>query len=170
MRELAVDADATGIVVGIAASTFNAPVTEGLIAGALEWLEAAGAEDVTVVRVGGAFELPALAKHLAEAGYGVVVALGAVIEGETDHYHHIANRTSEGLMRVMLDTGVPVAFGVLTTRDAESALARSAPGPHNKGREAAEAAVRLYRAREAIVRDRRTTEAAARSSARSRGF
>ena len=96
---------------------------------------------VTVVEVAGAFELPLIAQELAPA-HDAVVALGAVIEGETDHYEHIAHRASEGLMRVMLDTGTPVAFGILTVRDPEHARLRSAPGPENKGAEAAEAAVR----------------------------
>lgn len=70
-----------------------------------------------------------------------VVALGAVIEGETDHYEHVAHRASEGLMRVALDTGVPISFGILTTRAREHARVRSAPGEDNKGAEAAAAAV-----------------------------
>jgi len=79
---------------------------------------------------------------VATNGYDAVVCLGAVIEGDTDHYEHVAHRASEGLMRVQLDTGVPTAFGILTTRDVESAIERSRPGSTNKGREAAMAAVR----------------------------
>ncbi len=133
--------DASGLRVAVAWAAFNEPVTAGLREGALQALHEAGARDVTVIEVPGAFELPLVARRLAEGGHDVVVALGAVIEGETDHYAHVANRASEGLMRVMLDTGVPVGFGVLTTRDAASALARSRPGPGNKGAEAARAAV-----------------------------
>ncbi len=133
--------DASGLRVAVAWAAFNEPVTAGLRDGALQALEDAGAADVTVVEVPGAFELPLVARHLAAAGHDAVVALGAVIEGETDHYAHVAHRASEGLMRVMLDTGVPIGFGVLTTRDAASALARSRPGPGNKGAEAARAAV-----------------------------
>ena len=70
-----------------------------------------------------------------------MVALGAVIDGETDHYEHVAHRASEGLMRVMLDTGKPVAFGVLTVRQEKHALVRSQAGPGNKGAEAAAAVV-----------------------------
>jgi 6,7-dimethyl-8-ribityllumazine synthase len=79
---------------------------------------------------------------MAKGGYGAIVVLGAVVAGETDHYEHIANRASEGLMRVMLDTGVPVSFGILTVREPAHAFARSAPDEHNKGREAASAAIR----------------------------
>ena len=134
--------DATGLRIGIVQSTFNAPITDGLLAGALTVLEQAGAEEITLVKVPGAFELPLVARTLVDAGCDAVVAVGAVVLGETDHYEHIAHRTSEGLQQVMLETGVPVAFGVLTVRHAEHAYARSAPGPLNKGAEAAEAAIR----------------------------
>ena len=80
------------------------------------------------VEAPGAFELPLIAQKLARSGYDAVVCLGAVIEGDTDHYEHVAHRASEGLMRVQLDEGVPVAFGVLTVRDIDQATIRSAPG------------------------------------------
>jgi 6,7-dimethyl-8-ribityllumazine synthase len=131
---------AAGLRVAVAWAAFNEDVTGGLRDGAVAWLEASGAT-VRVVEVPGAFELPLVAQHLA-ASHDAVVALGAVIEGDTDHYEHVAHRTSEGLMRVMLDTGTPVAFGVLTVRTPEHALKRSLPGPGNKGAEAAAAAVR----------------------------
>jgi len=134
--------DASDLRVAVLQSTFNSTITEGLLQGALARLAEAGAGEVTVVRVAGAFELPLVARTVAEAGYDAVVALGAVVLGETDHYEHIAHRTSEGLQAAMLETGVPVAFGVLTVRSPEPALARSALGPRNKGAEAAEAAVR----------------------------
>ena len=136
------DLDATGIRVGVVRSLFNRPVTDGLLEGALAVLAEARAQDVTVVDVEGAFEAPLAAQKMVQGGYDAVIVLGAVVEGETDHYEHIANRASEGLMRVMLDAGVPVTFGILTVRDPAHAYARSAPDEHNKGREAAEAAVR----------------------------
>ncbi|MCB1245939.1 MAG: 6,7-dimethyl-8-ribityllumazine synthase [Acidimicrobiia bacterium] len=122
-------------------STFNADITDGLRRGALEYLTEAGATGVTVLDVPGAFELPLLAQACAEEGHDAIVCLGAVIEGDTDHYEHVASRTSEGLMRVQLDTGVPVAFGVLTVRSVDQAIVRAAPGSGNKGREAAAAAI-----------------------------
>ncbi|MCL1692625.1 MAG: 6,7-dimethyl-8-ribityllumazine synthase [Actinomycetia bacterium] len=134
--------DAGDLRIGVVRSLFNRPVTEGLLDGALAVLDEAGATDVTVVDVEGAFETPLVAQTMAQAGYDAIVVLGAVVEGETDHYEHIAGRASEGLMRVMLDTGVPVSFGILTVRDPSHAFARSAPDEHNKGREAAEAAIR----------------------------
>lgn len=139
--DTASDLDGSGLKVGIAVSTFNETVTDGLLAGAREALAASGVQDVVVVRVPGAFELPVVAQKLARGGCDAVIALGAVIMGGTDHYDHVAHRCSEGLMRVSLDEGIPVTFGVLTTREASASIERSRPGPGNKGVEAAEAAV-----------------------------
>ncbi len=141
MPEIEGAADARGMRVGVVVSTFNEAVTVGLLAGAREALAAAGAPDPTVVKVPGSFELPVVARALAEAGHDCVVALGAVIKGETDHYEHVATQAIAGLQQVALETGVPVGLGVLTTRRVEQARARSLPGPGNKGAEAALAAV-----------------------------
>lgn len=141
-EELRGDLDAADLRVCVVRSLFNRPVTDGLLVGALALLDEAGAGDVTVIGVEGAFEAPLVAQNMALDGYDAVIVLGAVVEGETDHYEHIAHRASEGLMRVMLDTGVPVSFGILTVREPAHAFARSAPDHRNKGREAAEAAVR----------------------------
>lgn len=132
---------AEGLRVGVVTAMFNEQITTGLKSGAVEFLEEAGASEIFEVEAPGAFELPLMAQHLAEAGYDAVVCLGAVIEGDTDHYEHVAHRASEGLMRVQLDTGVPISFGILTVRTVEAAVARSQPGETNKGREAAIAAV-----------------------------
>jgi 6,7-dimethyl-8-ribityllumazine synthase len=122
-------------------STFNSSITDGLRDGAVGYLEEVNTAEIVSVAVPGAFELPLVAQKLALEGFDAVVCLGAVIEGDTDHYEHVAHRTSEGLMRVQLDTGVPIAFGVLTVRTVEAARVRSEPGDANKGREAAIAAV-----------------------------
>jgi len=132
--------EATGLSIGVVRSRFNDRVTSGLASGAVEYLESVGA-DYRVYDAPGAFELPLVAQQILAAGCDAVVALGAVIEGDTDHYDHVAHRASEGLMRVMLDTGKPVAFGILTVREEEQAVLRSKPGPGNKGAEAAAAAV-----------------------------
>jgi len=137
------DVGASTLNIAVARSLYNRPVTDGLLDGALKALETAGISDVTVVEVPGAFDLPLVVRRLAERGSDAVVAIGAVVEGETDHYEHVAHRASEGLMQVMLETGVPVTFGVLTVRDPAHAFARSAPTDRNKGKEAAEAAVEL---------------------------
>lgn len=144
--------DASGLRLAVVYATFNEAVTTGLLRGAVDWLDEAGAQHRTA-SVRGAFELPVVAREAALTGYDAVVALGAVVRGDTDHYDHIAHRTSEGLMRVSLDTGVPVAFGVLTADTQQQAMERSAPGPENKGREAAAAAVAAIRAK-AVLADR----------------
>lgn len=125
--------------IAIARSRYNDHITSGLRDGAVDFLEKSGVEFV-VVDTPGAFELPLIALHLLEKGFDAVVALGAVVDGDTDHYEHVAHRASEGLLRVMLDTGKPVAFGILTVRDEAHAVSRSMPGPGNKGAEAAAAA------------------------------
>lgn len=132
---------AKGLRVAVVTATFNSSVTDGLKRGAIALLEEAEADEVRLVDAPGAFELPLIARALATQGFDAIVCLGAVIDGETDHYEHVAHRASEGLMRVQLDTGVPVSFGILTTGDVKDAIARSLPGPQNKGREAAAAAV-----------------------------
>lgn len=135
--------DAVHLRIAVVRALFNRPVTDGLLEGAKRTLKEVGVTDVTVVEVPGSFDIPLVAMRLATLGYDAIVAIGAVIEGETDHYEHVAHRASEGLMRVMLDTGVPVTFGILTVRDKEHAFARSGVDDHNKGSEAASAAVEL---------------------------
>jgi 6,7-dimethyl-8-ribityllumazine synthase len=138
--------DARGLRVAIVRSSFNVAIVDGLAGGALEALLVAGAVPVDVVDlvVPGALELPLAALAAARSGrFDAVVALGAVIKGETDHYEHVARAATDGLLRVSLDTGVPVGFGVLTVQDEAQALARSARGAGNKGAEAARAAVAM---------------------------
>jgi 6,7-dimethyl-8-ribityllumazine synthase len=132
--------DGRGLDIGLAVSGWNSFITEPLLEGALQTCEEAGVESTIVVRVGGALELPVASLHLTEHT-DAVVAIGAVIEGETDHYQHVCRETYAGLGRVATDTGVPVAIGVLTVRDVEHARARAVPGPENKGHEAAHAAI-----------------------------
>jgi 6,7-dimethyl-8-ribityllumazine synthase len=127
-------------------SRFNEEITGGLLAGAREALAEAGVRgnDVSVFEVPGAFEIPLAAKYAAESGqFAAVICLGCLIKGDTMHFEYIADATSHGIMRVGLDTRVPVAFGVLTTLTNEQAEQRAAPGPENKGREAALAALEM---------------------------
>jgi 6,7-dimethyl-8-ribityllumazine synthase len=127
-------------------SEFNAGVVDGLLAGALGALAelGAGPGDVVVVAVPGAFELPPAARAAAGSGrFDAVVALGAVIRGDTDHYEHVAREAAAGLAAVARESGVPVAFGVLTCASEAQARERAAPGPGNKGAEAARAAVAM---------------------------
>ncbi len=141
----AATASARGLRVAILRSLFNQHVSDGLVEGARTALaEMGGAAGAVVYDVPGAFELPLAAKAAAESGrFDAVVALGAVIQGDTDHYDHVAREAAAGLARAALDTGVPVAFGVLTVREARQAEERAVPGPGNKGAEAARAAVML---------------------------
>ncbi|MDH3261758.1 MAG: 6,7-dimethyl-8-ribityllumazine synthase [Acidimicrobiia bacterium] len=141
MREIEGHYDGRSLRIGIAMATFNAVITEDLLAGALAALEECSVADVTVVRLPGALELPLAARKLIAAGMDGVVAIGAVVEGETDHYVHVARETMGGLQRVTLETGVPVANAVLTVREFSHARDRSLPGKANKGYEAARAAV-----------------------------
>jgi len=132
--------------IAVVVSKFNDFVTDRLQAGALAALEAGGvvSTDVTLVRVPGAFEIPLAAQHAAESGrFDAVVCLGCIIRGETPHFDYIASGVSQGLALAATATGVPVAFGVLTTNSAEEALARAGDGPGNKGREAAVAALEM---------------------------
>jgi 6,7-dimethyl-8-ribityllumazine synthase len=153
---------ADGLQVAVLYADFNPQVVQGLLAGALAALEEMGAAAIRQEKVPGAFELPLAAKAAAIAGVDAVVALGAVIRGETDHYEHIARECASGLSTVALETGVPVAFGVLTVDTEAQAFARSVPGPENKGAEAARAAVAMVRVlerlREAEASQRTPTE------------
>jgi 6,7-dimethyl-8-ribityllumazine synthase len=130
----------------VVVSKYNDFVTDRLQAGALAALAAAGvaAGDITVVRVPGAFEIPLAAQHAAEsARFDAVVCLGCLIRGETPHFEYISSAVSLGLTTAAAATGVPMAFGVLTTNSVEEALARAGEGTGNKGHEAAIAAIEM---------------------------
>ncbi len=130
--------------VGILVSRYNETVTERLLAGAQACLRerGVGPERVDVLRVPGAGELPLAARTLAaRGGYAAVVALGAVIRGETAHFDYVAGEASRGLMEVALHYGIPVGFGVLTCDTLAQALARAGGDAGNKGHEAASAAL-----------------------------
>ena len=137
---------AAGCRFAVVVSRFNGEVTDGLLQGALDTLEQAdvAAADITVVRVPGAFEIPLTAMRLAETGqFDAVVTIGCLIKGDTMHFEYLAAACSQGLVQASTMTGVPIAFGVLTSLTDEQAMARSVPGPDNKGREAALAAIEM---------------------------
>ena len=128
----------------IVVSRFNGEITEGLLRGAQEFFAEASipADAITIVRVPGAFEIPLTAKRLGESGdYDAIVCLGCLIKGDTMHFEYIADAASHGIAHAAVSTGVPMAFGVLTTMTEEQAVERSVPGAGNKGREAAAAAL-----------------------------
>jgi len=132
--------------IAIVAARFNERFVGQLLEGALAALERMGTsrEDVRVVRVPGAFELPLAAKRLAESGgYDAIIALGSVIRGETSHFEHVSRAAADGLERVSLDYGIPVGFGVLTTETPEQAAARAGGDKGNIGFDAAMAAVEM---------------------------
>jgi len=134
--------------VAIVVARFNDFVTDRLLVGAQAALRDAGIaeSDVEVLRVPGAFEVPMAAQRIAESGrFNAVVCLGCLIKGATPHFEYIAAACAHGITAAAASTGVPMSFGVLTTNTAEEALERAAPGPANKGREAADAAVEMAR-------------------------
>jgi 6,7-dimethyl-8-ribityllumazine synthase len=137
---------AAGFRFAVVVSKYNDFVTDRLHAGAMAALAHAGAasDDITVVRVPGAFEIPLAAQHAAESGrFDAIVCLGCLIRGETPHFEYIASAVSHGLTTAAAATGVPMTFGVLTTNSVEEALARAGEGAGNKGHEAALAAIEM---------------------------
>jgi 6,7-dimethyl-8-ribityllumazine synthase len=134
--------------IAIVVARFNDFVTDRLLEGAQAALREAGLVDsnIEVLRVPGAFEIPMAAQRVAERGQvAAVVCLGCLIRGATPHFEYIASACAHGITAAAANTGVPMAFGVLTTNSAEEALERVAPGPGHKGREAADAALEMAR-------------------------
>ena len=130
----------------VLASRFNEFVVDALVKGAVDALRRHGASDkqVEVVRVPGAYDMPLVARKLAQSRrYDAIVAVGAVIRGQTAHFDYVAGECAAGLARVSAETGVPVAFGVLTTETAEQAMDRAGGKAGNKGAEAAASAIEL---------------------------
>ena len=148
---------AAGFRFAVVVSKYNDFVTDRLQTGALEALATAGVgrDEVTVVRVPGAYELPLAAQHAAESGrFAAVVCLGCLIRGETPHFEYISSAVSQGLTTAAAATGIPITFGVLTTNSVEEALARAGDGPTNKGYEAAMAAIEMAEVVAELTRQR----------------
>jgi len=138
--------DATGLKFAVLCARFNGFITDRLLAGALDALKRSGAAeaDIEVVKVPGAWELPLAAKTVAAAKkYDAIIALGAVIRGDTPHFDHVAGQASSGLAAVQLESGIPVAFGVLTTLNVEQAIDRAGGKSGNKGYDAAITAIEM---------------------------
>jgi len=138
--------DGSAFRFAVIVSRFNEAVTDSLRDAAVAALREAGALEgnVQVFSVPGAFEIPQAARAAAETGrFDAIVCLGCVIRGETPHFDYISSAVAHGITDAAGDTGVPMAFGVLTTDTQEQAAARSGPGPDNKGREAAAAAIEM---------------------------
>ena len=143
--------DGKGLRFGIVVSRFNSFISERLLEGAVDALKRHGVADgdVTVARIPGAFEIPLTAQAMAASRkYDAVICLGAVIRGSTPHFEYVSSEVSKGIATVSLATGVPVAFGVLTTDTIEQAIERAGTKSGNKGFDAAMSAiemVNLYR-------------------------
>jgi 6,7-dimethyl-8-ribityllumazine synthase len=129
--------------IGIAAARWNQSITDRLVEGALARLDDLGIDDVILLRVPGALELPLAVRELARAGCDGVVAIGAVVKGETDHYDIVVGESARGLTLAALETGVPITNAILAVHDFELAVARAGEGPNNKGVEAVDAAVEM---------------------------
>lgn len=140
------DLQARDLRFAILASRFNESVVDALVRGALDALRRHGASDkqVDVIRVPGAYDMPLVARRLAQSRrYDAIVAVGAVIRGQTPHFDYVAGECASGLARVSAETGVPVTFGVLTTENTEQALDRAGGKAGNKGADAAVSAIDL---------------------------
>ena len=140
--------DAHGLKFAVLCARFNSFITDRLLAGALDGLERSGAasDDIEIVKVPGAWELPMAAKAVAEAEANkpdAIIALGAVIRGDTPHFEYVAGEAASGLMAVQLETGIPVAFGVLTTNTIQQAADRAGGKDGNKGYDAALTAIEM---------------------------
>jgi len=137
---------AEGMKFALVVSRFNDIFSERLVGGAVDSLCRRGAkeEDLTIFKVPGAFEIPLVAKRVAESkNFDAVICLGAVIRGSTPHFDYVAAEVSKGIASVALETGVPVLFGVITTDTLEQAIERAGSKAGNKGFAAAEAAVEM---------------------------
>ena len=135
-----------GLRIGIAVATFNEFITSKLLDGARAALRLHGVrdDDVSVVMTPGSFELPLVAKKLADSGqHDAVICLGAVIRGETDHYEHVAGEAAKGIANAAMNSGVPVIFGVLTTDTLEQAINRAGGKQGNNGYNAGLAAIEM---------------------------
>ncbi|EAT15918.1 6,7-dimethyl-8-ribityllumazine synthase [Desulfuromonas acetoxidans] len=145
-NQLAGQLDASGQKVAIVVARFNSFICERLVEGAIDAIVRHGGSDeaITIARVPGAFEIPIVAQKMAACGkYDAVICLGAVIRGATPHFDYVSNEVTKGVASVSLATGVPIAFGVLTTDTIEQAVERAGTKAGNKGFEAAVTAIEM---------------------------
>ena len=142
LRSVEGDLSAAGLRFAIVASRFNSFVVEHLVEGAIDCIRRHGGAGATVVRVPGAWELPVVVRALAKSGdYDAIIAVGAVIRGSTPHFDFVAGEATKGLANAMSETGIPVAFGVITTDNIEQAIERAGSKMGNKGWESAATAI-----------------------------
>ena len=141
IREVEGSTDGTGLHIGLAAARWNQSITDRLLAGALARCQEIGVDQVTVMRVPGALELPLAVRELARSGCDAVVAIATVIRGETDHYEVVVGESARGVGQAALETGVPIANAILAVHEYAHAVERAGPGESNKGTEGVDAAV-----------------------------
>jgi len=137
---------AKGVKFGIVVSRFNDFINNRLLDGSLDALYRHGAEDknISIIKVPGSFEIPLMAKKLADSGnYDAIICLGAVIRGATPHFEYISAEVTKGIAKVALDSGVPISFGILTTDNIEQAIERAGTKSGNKGWDAALSAIEM---------------------------
>lgn len=140
------DLNAAGLRFAIVVSRFNSFITDRLLSGCLDALRRSGGnmENIELVRVPGSWEMPVTARALAkQQRFDAIICLGAVIRGDTPHFDHVAGQAASGLAQVAAETGVPVAFGVLTTNNVEQAVDRAGAKSGNKGFDAAMTAIEM---------------------------
>jgi len=139
------DLQGQGVKVSIVVSRFNGFITDRLLEGALDALRRHGVEEkgITVIRVPGSFEIPLGVRRAAGQKVDAVIALGALIRGGTPHFDYLSAEVTKGVAQVMLETGIPVSFGVLTTDTVEQAIERAGAKAGNKGAEAAQSALEM---------------------------
>lgn len=145
--------DAKGGKFALVVGRFNSFISDRLLEGAVDALVRHGAssDDLTVVKVPGAFEIPLVASKLANSGaYDAIICLGAVIRGSTPHFDYVSSEVSKGIASVSLDSGVPISFGVLTTDNIEQAIERAGTKAGNKGGDAALGAIEMVNLLKAI--------------------
>jgi len=145
VRVIEGDLQGQGVKVSIVVSRFNGFITDRLLEGALDALRRHGVEEkgITVIRVPGSFEIPLGVQRAAGQKVDAVIALGALIRGGTPHFDYLSAEVTKGVAQVMLETGIPVSFGVLTTDTVEQAIERAGAKAGNKGAEAAQSALEM---------------------------
>ncbi len=167
-KEIRAAANAAGLRFALVVSRFNSFITDRLLAGAVDALEASGAdaEEIIVVHVPGSFEIPLTAKKLAEGGrVDAVIAVGCILRGETAHFDYVASEVARGVQLAQLDTGIPVIFCVFTCDTLEQAIDRAGLKSGNKGYDAGLAAIEMAN----LSRKLRTGEASRTGKSASRG-
>ncbi len=147
MRIIEAKLDGKGLKIAIVVSRFNSFISEQLLLGALDGLKRHNVSEdaIEIYKVPGAFEIPLMCKKLAEKDFDAIIALGAVIRGNTPHFDYVASEVSKGVAMVGLDSGKPVIFGVLTTDTIEQAIERAGTKAGNKGYDAAISAIEMAR-------------------------